>query len=205
MYEGFQIVDRTGQNLSITLNGLSVTNIVNSKVGFLAWEGDENIAITEELRINDKILSNPPLNPSNNAFNCTNSFTGAANLWNMDIDYYNIGNYINLGDTSMNVKITTGQDLIIVNNIVVALSSLFADATIEITEVKVTCNSRDVKVNYIVFNNNSTGNLVKVPITFYANNVQVGKTTTKSGIRINESETGTITLTIPKEILTILY
>lgn len=201
LYEGFQIVDRTSQNLSITLNGLNVTNLTNAKVGFLAWEGDENIAVTEELRINGTLIGNPPLNPSHNAFNCTNSFTGANNLWNMDLDYYSIGNYINLGDTTMNVSIRSGQDLIIVNSIAVALSSLIADATVEITSTKVICNSRKVEVDYTVYNNNSTGTLVaKVPIGFYADNVLVGKAETKSSIRINESESGTIILTIPKEI-----
>src|SRR5690606_16887331 len=109
---------------------------------FLAWEGDDNIAVAEELRINGKIVSSPPLNPPNNVFNSTNTYTNATNLWNMDIDYFQVGSFISLGDTSMTVNIKTGQDLIIVNNILVALSSLFADATIDINEVKVSCNSR---------------------------------------------------------------
>src|SRR5690606_30995617 len=44
VYEGFQIVDHTGQNVTIALNGLNVTNVNNAKVGFLAWEGDDNLA-----------------------------------------------------------------------------------------------------------------------------------------------------------------
>ncbi len=201
VYEGFQIVDHTGQNVTITLNGLNVTNVNNAKVGFLAWEGDENIAVAEELRINGKIVSNPPLNPANNVFNSTNTYTGATNLWNMDIDYFQVGSFISLGDTSMTVNIKTGQDLIIVNNILVALSSLFADASIVIDEVKVECNSRQIEVDYTVFNTIGTTQLVKnVPIAFYADDVLVGTTTTKNNIPINDSETGTITLNIPESI-----
>lgn len=113
VYEGFQIVDHTGQSATITLNGLNVTNVNNAKVGFMAWEGDENIAVVEELRINGKIVSNPPLNPANNVFNSTNTYTNATNLWNMDIDYFQVGSFISLGDTSMTVQVKTGQDLII--------------------------------------------------------------------------------------------
>lgn len=200
VYEGFQIVDHTGQTASIALNGLNVTNVNNAKVGFLVWEGDDNIAVAEELRINGNIVSNPPLNPANNVFNSTNTYTNAANLWNMDIDYFNVGSFISLGDTSMTVQIKTGQDLIIVNNILVALSSLFADATINIDKIEVVCNSRKIKVNYTVYNTNGTTELVKVPIAFYANDLLVGKASTKSNIPINDSETGTITLNIPEAV-----
>lgn len=201
VYEGFQIVDHTGQNVSIALNGLNVTNVNNSKVGFLAWEGDDNIAVEEELRINGSIVSNPTLNPANNVFNSTNTHTNATNLWNMDIDFFQVGNYISLGDTSMTVQIKTGQDLIIVNNIVVALSSLFADATITIDKIDVTCDSRKIKVDYTVYNTNGTTQLVtNVPIAFYADDVLVGTTTTKSSIPINDFETRSITLDIPKSI-----
>lgn len=201
LYEGFQIVDHTGQNVTIALNGLNVTNVNNAKVGFLAWEGDENIAVAEELRINGKLVGNPPLNPSNNAFNNTNTYTGATNLWNMDIDYYQVGSLINLGDTSMTVHIKTGQDLIIVNNIVVALSSLFADATITIDNITVECNSRKVKVDYTVYNTNGTTQLVKnVPIAFYIDDELIATTSTKSSVDIGSSISESITLTIPDHI-----
>lgn len=199
VYEGFQIVDHTGQNVSIALNGLNVTNVTNAKVGFLAWEGDNDLAVSEELRINGNLVSNLPLNPANNVFNSTNTYTNATDLWNMDIDYFNVGNYISLGDTSMTVGIKTGQDLIIVNNILVALSSIFADATITIDKVDVTCNSRKINVDYTIYNTNGTTQLVKnVPIAFYADDVLVGTTTTKNIIAINDFETGTISLDIPE-------
>lgn len=198
VYEGFQIVDHTGQTATIALNGLNVTNVNNAKVGFLAWEGDDNIAVAEELRINGSIISNAPLNPANNVFNSTNTYTNATNLWNMDIDYFNVGSLISLGDTSMNVQIKTGQDLIIVNNILVALSSLFADATISIDKISVTCDSREVKVDYTVYNINGTTDLVKnVPIAFYVDDELVGQTVTKNIVAIGGSESGSITLTIP--------
>ena len=46
--------------------------------------------------INGNLIANPPLNPENNAFNGTNSFTGASDLYNMDLDVYNIQNNIHI-------------------------------------------------------------------------------------------------------------
>ena len=59
-----------------------------AKIGFTAWEGDSNLAVNETLRVNGNIISNPPLNPEENAFNGTNSFTGSSQLYNMDLDFY---------------------------------------------------------------------------------------------------------------------
>ena len=71
-----------------------------AKIGFIAWEGDAGLAVNEVLQMNGITLSNPPLNPANNAFNGTNSFTNDSNLYNMDIDVYPIENTINVGDAS---------------------------------------------------------------------------------------------------------
>lgn len=197
VYDGFQRVDTNNPNISITLNGLNVTNTIGAKVGFLIWEGDANIAVNEELRINGILVGNPPLNPTNNAFNCTNSFTGANDLWNMDLDYYSISNYISVGDTSMTFQIQTGQDVIIAHNFAVTLSSVFPDATIKIDEVLTSCGSREVQVNYTVYNTNGTTSLLaNVPITFYAEGVFLGNSTTNTIIPIGGSESGSITLTI---------
>src|SRR5690554_2705773 len=201
LYDGFQIVDPTNQNISFTLNGLNVTDVTGAKVGFLVWEGDDNIAVNEELRINNNIVSNPPLNPANNVFNGTNSYTGSNTLYNMDIDYFQIANYVNIGDTSMNFMIRSAQDLVIANAFVVTLSSLFADATIVIDEVTKECNSREIKALYTVSNFAGTNDLIAgVPIAFYANDVLVGTTHTTDIIPVGGSDSGTATLTIPASI-----
>ena len=101
VYDGLQSVPTF---LSITLDNLNVLDNEDAKIGFIAWEGDRSIAVNEQLTINGNVISNLPLNPANNAFNGTNSFTGATNLYNMDIDVYNIQNNINIGDTSATIS-----------------------------------------------------------------------------------------------------
>jgi hypothetical protein len=42
-------------------------------------------------------INQQSLNPVDNAFNGTNSFTGSTSLYNMDLDVYTIQNNINIG------------------------------------------------------------------------------------------------------------
>lgn len=201
VYDGFDRVDGNNQNIYITLSGLNVIDTQGAKVGFLAWEGDENIAVTEEIRINNFLVSNPPLNPANNAFNCTNSFTGASDLWNMDLDYYSIENFINVGDTNMTIHFKTGQDGVIANCFVVTLSSELPDASIEPDELLLICDSREVTLDYTVYNTNATLELpANTPIAFYVNNILHAQTTTQAIIPIDGSEAGTVTFTLQPNI-----
>ena len=174
---------------------------IGAKIGFLAWEGDASLAVNETLRINGNILSNPPLNPEDNAFNGTNSFTNSNQLYNMDIDFYNIENYIQTGDVSATIDLTSGQDFIIVNNIITVLNTELPDATISFENIEIICNNL-VELNYTVFNINSTDILpAGTPIKFYLEENQIGQALTSNNIPIDGQETGTISLTIPTDTI----
>lgn len=198
VYDGLQSVP---QFLSITLDNLNVLDNEGAKIGFVAWEGDNALAVNEQLTINGNTISNPPLNPANNAFNGTNSFTGANNLYNMDIDVYNIQNNISIGDTSATITLTSGQDYVMINNIITVLNSQLPDATVSIGEDSVSCGSRSIEINYEVSNSNSTDILpANTTVAFYADGILVGQTTTTNPIAIGASEASTITLTIPDSL-----
>ncbi|HLW62978.1 MAG TPA: hypothetical protein VKY33_06210, partial [Flavobacterium sp.] len=201
IYDGFQRVDSNNQNVTMTLSGINVVDPLGARTGFLAWEGDENISVTEELRINNNLISNPPLNPANNAFNCTNSWTGASDLWNMDLDFFDISDYIDTGDTSLDVQLRSGQDGVIINCVVVSLNSELPDATITIDDVVTHCDRREVDVEYTVYNTNATLELpANTPISFYINDTWTASTITQGVIPIDGSESGEITLTVPASI-----
>lgn len=198
VYDGLQSVPTS---LNITLDNLNVLDNEGAKIGFLAWEGDAAIAVNETLSINGIPISNPPLNPVNNAFNSTNSFTNSNELWNMDIDFYNIQNLINIGDTSATIQLTSGQDFVMINNVVTILNSQLPDATIQLLEVNIECNNFEIEVNYEVFNLNSTDILpANTPIAFYAEGELIGTNTILNNIAINASEMGFITLQIPESL-----
>lgn len=197
IYDGLQGIPN---EINITLNSLNVIDNKDAKIGFIAWEGDKNISVNESLRINGNLIENLPLNPGDNAFNGTNSFTGATDLYNMDLDVYNIQNNINIGDSTAEIKLTSSQDIVMINTIVTKLNSQLPDATITF-DTELECNSRRIIANYEVSNFNSTDPLpAETPIAIYANDVLIQQTATTTSLPINGSESGIITLQIPPDI-----
>lgn len=197
LYDGLQFVPTS---IDITLPSLNVIDNIGASIGFIAWEGDANIANNEILSINGNVLGNPPLNPSNNAFNGTNSVTGASDMYNMDLDIYNIQNMIQIGDESAEISLQSAQDFVMVNAIITKLNSQLPDATIEVTDVRQQCNSLSIDIDYTVYNTNSTDPLpAGTPISIYANGVLVGNTQTQTELPIDGSENGTITINLPPD------
>ena len=197
IYDGLQSVPSA---INIILNSLNVVDNQDAKIGFVAWEGDKNLQVNETLKINGNTLSNA-LNPANNAFNGTNTETGATDLYNMDLDVYDIQNNIAVGDTSALIQLTSSQDFVMVNCVVTKLNSELPDATIQLINTNLQCNSRVINIDYTVSNLNATKFLpANTPISFYANGNLVGNALTNTIIPINGSETGTILLNIPVNI-----
>ena len=199
VYDGLGYVGAGNPTLDVTLENLNVIDDVGAKIGFIAWEGDSFISVNETLRINNTILSNPPLNPANNAFNGTNSITGSNELFNMDLDIYNIQDNIQPGDQSAEISLTSDQDFVMINTVVTKLNSQVPDATISIDNVYLSCNSTTITVDYTVYNLNATNPLpANTLIAIYANTELVATTATQTQLPIDGSESNTITFTIPE-------
>ena len=195
VYDGLQNVPSV---LTINLNSLNVIDNADAKIGFVAWEGDRNIAVNETLSINGNVISNPPLNPANNAFNGTNSITGSTTLYNMDLDIYNIENNINIGDTSAIIQLTSGQDFVMINTVVTKLNSQLPDATISIDAIHQECNSNIIIADFTVYNTNSTNELqAGTPIAIYLNGAFFQYTETLLPIAIDGSWSSQISLVLP--------
>ena len=113
IYDGLQGVPDA---LQINLTNLFVMNNTNAKAGFIAWEGDSQLA-TETFSVNNIVISNAS-NPVNNVFNSTNSVTGSNTLYNMDLDIYEIDNYVAIGDTNATITLSSSQDFIMINTVI---------------------------------------------------------------------------------------
>jgi gliding motility-associated-like protein len=195
VYDGFQMVPNS---INITLDNLNVIDNAGSKIGFVAWEGDANISVNESLKINNITVSNPPLNPSNNAFNGTNSITGSSELYNMDLDVYTLDNFVDIGDTTAEVSLQSGQDVVIVNCILTKLNSELPDATITIDDEFKDCAAQTLQVDYTVHNDNSTAPLpAGTQVTVYYNGDVLTSFLTQTEIPINGSESGILPLPLP--------
>jgi gliding motility-associated-like protein len=203
LFDGFESVSTGNPEITITLENLNVLDNIGAKIGFLAWEGDQSIAVSETLQVNGNIIGNPPLNPEDNAFNGTNSFTNSSMLYNMDMDFYNIENNISPGDTSADITLTSGQDTVFVNTIFTVLNTELPDATIVIDNIsgEAICDNRDFELEYTVSNTNASAVLpANTTIAFYANTSLLEQTTTTMPLPIDGSESGTISITIPPNI-----
>ena len=198
IYDGLQAVP---DEINIVLDNLNVIDNEDAKIGFLAWEGDVGIANNETLRINGNIMESLPLNPANNAFNSTNTSTGSSTLYNMDLDIYNIQNNIRIGDTTASINLTSDQDYVMINAIVTKLNSQLPDATVTIDDYSLTCNIREIPIQYTVSNLNSTDPLpANTTLSVYANDVLVGTNLTPAVLEIGESVIMTQTIIVPAGI-----
>jgi len=209
IYHGLEIINRNEQEINIVIENLNVLDNNGAKIGFLAWEGDNALNYGESVVFNGNVLQSLPLNPGDNAFNGTNSFTNSTTSYNMDLDVYDIQNFINIGDDSATIKLTTGElvngqmraDLILINNIVTVLNSQLPDATVQVDDVLLACDNKTIQVNYTVFNVNSTELLPEnTPIAFYADGVLVANAVTENDILIGDNEPNTIIITLPESI-----
>ena len=196
IYDGLQGVPDA---LQINLTNLFVMNNTNAKAGFIAWEGDSQLA-TETFSVNNIVISNAS-NPVNNVFNSTNSVTGSNSLYNMDLDIYEIDNYVAVGDTNATIRLSSSQDFIMINTVITKLNSQLPDATIDINNPILTCDSREVTFDYTVSNLNSTEVLqANTPITFYADSEAVATIYTQNSIPIGGIESSSTSLLIPPNI-----
>ncbi len=198
LYDGLQAVPT---DVTILLDNIRVIDSVGAKIGFIAWEGDRDLEEGERLLMNGFEVGNPPLNPPTNAFNGTNSFTGQETLYNMDLDVYDIEDYIRVGDTVAEVKLTSGRDFVLISTIVTKLNTILPDATSSIDNIISVCGSRQITVDYTILNTDGTDILpARTPITFYADGIAIGNAETNIPINFEESWSAQIILTIPDTI-----
>lgn len=199
VYDGFMAVP---MEINIYLDSLNVIDNVGAQIGFIAWEGDSTLAINETLRFNGEVLSNPPLNPSNNAFNSTNTITGLNNLYNMDMDIYPIENFVQPGDTQAHIQLTSGAysgttvvgDVVFISTVVSVLNSQMPDASITIDLANGGCQTSPYQLPYTIGNFNATNPLPPVDVGVYVNGNLVDVFSTETTLAIDESLNGVYVL-----------
>ena len=200
VYDGLQGVSNTETDLSLTLNDLNVVDNAGAKIGFVAWEGDRDLANDENLTFNGFDLFNE-LNPINSVFNGTNSYTGSNEMFNMDLDVFDIENFIVIGNQTATIELTSLQDFVMISTVISKLNNQLPDATLELHSANNECFSRRVIVDYTVSNFNSTDVLpAGIPIGIYANDIYIEYDETTQPIPVGESQNKTITLNIPETI-----
>lgn len=198
VYDGFKTIPNS---VDITLDNLDVTDTNNAQIGFLAWEGDRGIAEGESLFLNSNLISALPLNPSNNAFNGTNSLTNSSDLYNMDLDIYSLQGNINLGDTSLPIRMTSSQDVVLINAVVTQFNKRLPDASVTIDLVESPCNFRDVKVDYKIYNTLGTRLLpAQTPVSVFLEGNYFQTFYTQTDIAPGAYESGVFNFILPQNL-----
>lgn len=200
IYDGFEGIK--GQSINFSLNNLNILSTNNAKLGFVSWEGEEIAAINEWMKVNGHILSNS-LNPNDNLFNGSNSYTNSMTNYNMDIDYFDISNYIHVGDSTIDIKTFTQVDLTIFNVFAVTFVNKAPNATVAIKRIDSNCDSRDINIKFELSNTGNDSIPPNMSVGFYANNfpgVFLGNYVTTSIIAPQSSITISTLITIPDEV-----
>ncbi|MCF6350798.1 MAG: T9SS type B sorting domain-containing protein [Flavobacteriaceae bacterium] len=201
IYDGLESISASNTNITIQLDNLNVIDNTAAKIGFLTWEGDTTNSIGESLTINGNILTNPPLNPINNVFNGTNSFTGESDLFNMDLDFYMIENYINIGDTSATIELRSSQDFIMLNSVVTKVNSKLPDAIVVLNSFQPSvCNEREVIIDFDISNVGFNTLNPNTPVSLYIDNVLITTIFTQDTLLPNQSENFNEIISIPNSV-----
>lgn len=114
LFDGFQVF--WGSSITLSPSNFVIADSPSSKGGrhaHITWEGDNGNSqsrnnVTERLAFNGYTLSDAG-NPSNNQFNSySNTYGGSTS--GVDVDIYNIDNYLTAGARSVTTTYSTGQD-----------------------------------------------------------------------------------------------
>lgn len=203
IYDGYQFVGNpVTTSYSFSISNLNITNTVGAKMTYIVYDGSPNFYTNESIKVNGNTLSNAQ-NPANNPFNGTNSFTGSNSSWNMDIDTYDINNFIGVGNTGLQIAMSSLTNRNI-STIITSIQSELPDATISLDNVtgQDICQNHDLTLDYTVYNVNSNDTLLAgTPISVYANNnVLLSTVTLPSDILIGDSLSLSTMVTIPASI-----
>ena len=210
LYDGF--ISKGGvqnpTNLSLSLQNLEVIDNLDSKMELFSYLGTPNATIpTTNLYFNNIEVNAPPLNPSGSIINSTNTYTNDDEFWNMDLDVYDMSNFINIGDTDLDIflNLTNGTNDALLQRVVTKVRSELPNTSAYFNNItgQNDCNNRDLTINWALSNENSTGDLNEdVPVSFYyklnnGNEILLNTVFINQNIPIGQILNFTETLTIP--------
>ncbi len=124
IYEGFSLISHNKEDFD--LSDILIGSPVESFVTTITWEGDPDLkgsdayGNTEHFEVNGHTLSDDTYNPADNPYNSKSSALERDDTYGVDIDRYDISNYVSSGQTQIRVHYETAQDLVINPAVIVA-------------------------------------------------------------------------------------
>ncbi|MFM6994526.1 MAG: PKD domain-containing protein [Sediminibacterium sp.] len=203
IYDGLQyVIGNSINTVNIPINNLNVTNTSGAKMTYIVYNGSPNFYSGEVAKFNGQNLTNA-LNPVNNPYNGSNSFTGSTSNWNMDVDSYDISNFISVGNTSATITMSTNA-LRFLSNVITSIQSELPDATISLDSItgQDICQNHDLTLDYTVYNINSNDTLLAgTPVSVFVNDsILISTVLLPSNILMGDSLSLSTLVTIPTGI-----
>ncbi len=209
-FRGFQ-----NERYNTTLRTNVFDDYENSHVGVIAWEGDDyNFAGDSQdyFRLNNQILPSDGYDSPDNIFNGTNSFVSPVDrtFYNGDIDDFDasnvVRNLLNTEAATFNFELKTGQDVVFLSTLIFRIPNRAPDATVQLPlEFSLACDERTFNLDFTYKNEDYASQELaqNTPIRFYLEeNMQViGQTVTGKELQVGESDSGTVTLSLPSDYL----
>ncbi len=169
LYEGFRMI--TGKE--VVFADLDVNTSENSKgrVSFLAWEG--NFAGAEEVMyFNEHPLENEWNTYNHLLFNHSNSYSGNEKNWSMDLDYFDISDYIHSDLDRAMIKFSNfgpGEGSVYLQLLVVGIENRLPNPALKLLEARPnTCGDTSVEMVFEVSNPNTSEVLPSgIDVNFY--------------------------------------
>ncbi len=214
LYDGFYNFQNDSFNVNIQTNVFDKFN--GSHVGVVAWEGDKDPfggGQVDRIELNNELLPSNGYTDPDNIFNGTNSFANPVdnNFFNADIDDFDASDVVekqlNTPGANFNFRLSSGQDLVLLNTLVFRIPNEAPDARIQLPDVfDFGCvnegDPRTVTFDYTYFNDGQSTNrlFLDTPVGFYLNDVngtRVGNDLTDVTLNPGESDVNTATITLP--------
>jgi uncharacterized repeat protein (TIGR01451 family) len=174
VFDGFR--DYYGSSITLTPNNFVVSDnpsLTQGQHAHITWEGDAGNSqalnnVSEALTFNGSNLTDSG-NPAGNQFN-SYSNTSSSNTSGVDLDTYQIGNFLQPGQTSVSTTYSSGQDRVFLTAEIISIpNEAVSDLSIDISTFETTV-SRGSDITYSVSMTNQgpsdepPGSVITIPL-----------------------------------------
>lgn len=157
LYDGFKSF--RGESITLNPDNFIISQnaaALGAKHAHITWEGDagnsENFNNQSEALVFEGNNLTDTNNPNNNQFNSYSNTIG--NTPGVDIDDFNIGQYLNPGDTQVTTTYSSGQDLVFLTAEVISIpNEPVSDMTLRTTAPARVSRGANIGYNFIAANN----------------------------------------------------
>lgn len=127
LYEGFRYFQRDfNPSLTLTPANFVLPSNPTGKHAHITWEGDDTIGYDGETLSfeGNELFDTSGGNEQSNQFDSYSNVEGGLTTYGVDIDAYDISQYLIEGDTSVSTTYTAGQDGVLLTSEIISVSNI---------------------------------------------------------------------------------